>query len=327
MEYGKIFSRAWNICWNHKFLFLLGFLAILGTGGSGSGGNANYSFDQQDLPFAPNGTVSPEFAQNIEQLLTAAIPIFIGLACAGVFIGIALWLIRLAAQAGMIKAAAEIDEGHKMSLGQAFSAGLKYLPRFMGLNLVLYLPLILLVIVAMIGVFMSFGAAIAAAVTGSSPDSVNTGLGAGFGIVALCMAALACLAIPLGLLVTLLYPFAMRSAVLEEQGVIDSVRRGWKILSQNIGETLVLVLLYFGIGLAVGFVTTLVMLPFLAIFALPTVFDLLSEQTLDAGNLIVFIVGGAIMAIIGTVVQSIWTTFRSVSFTLAYKEFMLRTVK
>lgn len=115
--------------------------------------------------------------------------------------------------------------------------------------------------------------------------------------------------------------------MLEEQGVIDSVRRGWKILSQNIGETLVLVLLYFGIGLAVGFVTTLVMLPFLAIFALPTVFDLLSEQTLDAGNLIVFIVGGAIMAIIGTVVQSIWTTFRSVSFTLAYKEFMLRTVK
>ena len=87
MEYGKIFSRAWNICWNHKFLFLLGFLAILGTGGSGSSGNANYSFDQQDLPFAPNGTVSPEFAQNIEQLLTAAIPIFIGLACAGVFIG------------------------------------------------------------------------------------------------------------------------------------------------------------------------------------------------------------------------------------------------
>jgi hypothetical protein len=327
MEYGKIFSRAWNICWNHKFLFLLGFLAILGAGGNSSGSNFNYNFDQQDLPFAPNGTVSPEFAQNMERLLTAAIPIFIGLACAGVFIGIALWLIRLTAQAGMIKAAAEIDGGQKMSFGQAFSAGLKYLPRFMGLNLVLYLPLILLVIVAMLGVFMSFGAAIAAAIAGSSTDSVNSGLGAGFGIVALCMAALACLAIPLGLLITLLYPFAMRSAVLEEQGVIDSVRRGWRMLSQNIGETLVLILLYFGIGLAVGFVITLIMLPFLAIFALPTVFDVLAEQTLDTGNLLILIAGTAVMGIIGAVVQSIWTTFRSVSFTLAYKEFMLKTVK
>ena len=44
MDYGKLFRRGWEIVWQNKYLFILGFLAALGGGGGGnSGSNFNYN--------------------------------------------------------------------------------------------------------------------------------------------------------------------------------------------------------------------------------------------------------------------------------------------
>ncbi|MGD8904906.1 MAG: hypothetical protein PVI67_15190, partial [Anaerolineae bacterium] len=45
MDYGKILTRAWEITWRWKILWILGFLAALGSGGGGgsSSGSSSYS--------------------------------------------------------------------------------------------------------------------------------------------------------------------------------------------------------------------------------------------------------------------------------------------
>ena len=51
MDYGNLLKRSWDIVWHNKFLFILGFLAALGSGGSSpNGNNANYTFDASDMP-------------------------------------------------------------------------------------------------------------------------------------------------------------------------------------------------------------------------------------------------------------------------------------
>ena len=38
MNYGEVLSRAWQIIWKYKVLWIFGILAGLGSGGGGSGG-------------------------------------------------------------------------------------------------------------------------------------------------------------------------------------------------------------------------------------------------------------------------------------------------
>jgi len=51
MDYGKLFTRAWDIIWKYKFLILLGVLVAL-SGSGGSGGNqSRYMFEGGDIPW------------------------------------------------------------------------------------------------------------------------------------------------------------------------------------------------------------------------------------------------------------------------------------
>ena len=54
MDYGNLLKRSWDIVWHNKFLFILGFLAALGSGGTngnrGGQGNFNYTYDSSDIP-------------------------------------------------------------------------------------------------------------------------------------------------------------------------------------------------------------------------------------------------------------------------------------
>jgi hypothetical protein len=47
MDYGKILSRAWEIAWRWKVLWILGFLASLGQG-RGGGNGSSYSTSSSD---------------------------------------------------------------------------------------------------------------------------------------------------------------------------------------------------------------------------------------------------------------------------------------
>jgi hypothetical protein len=66
------------------------------------------------------------------------------------------------------------------------------------------------------------------------------------------LAALACILLPLALLLSLLQTLANRACILEDLGVFASYRRGIAVLLENIGPALVLFLIQIAIGIAVG---------------------------------------------------------------------------
>jgi hypothetical protein len=320
MDYGKLFSRAWQLVWQNKFMFVLGFLAALGSGGGG-GGNSSFQFGSGDV------NVSPELADNLERLYTRFAPLLFGLICLVFILLIAFWLIRLAAQAGLISAAVRLDAGEKVTFGEAFSVGLNKLGAMIGIHLLLYGPFILIGILSLFIFMMTAGAAVFSALSGTGSGSLAApeALAASLGIFALCFGLLACLLIPLWLLVTVIYPFAQRSAVLQGLGVTDSIRRGWAIVRANVGDVALLVLFFIIISFAVGLVTGIILLP-LAFLALgPAILGIINQGTLETVHIVQIVAGGVCLGVVAAIVQSILIAFRSTAVTLAHQEFIAKT--
>ena len=50
MDIGAVLSRAWEIIWNHKVLWIFGILAGCATGANSGGSNFRYTFQNHELP-------------------------------------------------------------------------------------------------------------------------------------------------------------------------------------------------------------------------------------------------------------------------------------
>src|SRR5512138_3355484 len=109
MDFGGILSRAWQIVWRWKVLWILGFLAALGQGTGGA--NSGFSFGSQDFQTGnfPNFT-----------LPAAAEGLIIALACLAVIVAIALWVVSVIARGGLIAGVAQVEEEGSTSLGRAW---------------------------------------------------------------------------------------------------------------------------------------------------------------------------------------------------------------
>jgi hypothetical protein len=317
MDYGDILSRAWNIVWNNKFMLVLGFLAALGTGGGSGGANANFSFGSGQFE------VSPRSADDIAGFFARFGPLILGLVCLIFVVGIVLWLIRLTAQAGLISAAARIDAGESVSFGQAFSAGTGKLGRMVGVNLVMYGPFTLLgLIAASFALFTSGTAILNAAFGGGSgdPEAIFTSL-AFFGA---CLACLACLLIPLMILVSAVYPFAQRGAVLADLSVIESIRHGWNVVRANLADVILLIILFLVLSFVFVMVMSIVLIPFALLAFGPAIVDIVANDAFRAIDAL-FLVGGVIcFGLVAAAVNAILVALRSTAVTLAYQHFVTK---
>jgi hypothetical protein len=311
MDYGRLFSRAWEIVWNNKFMFLLGFLAALGVGGGGA--NTNFRVGSGNLP--------PEITTGFERFFERFGPLLIGLGCLAFIIGLIFWLIRLAAQAGLISAAARIEAGEKMTFSSAFSAGTRVLGRMIGINLLLYGPFIILIIIVAAIFATTIGAAVASSIAGGNTSDIEA-LTGGLSLLAICIGCLACLLVPLGLLISVIYPFAQRGAVLGNLGVIDSIRHGWQVVKANVGDIILLIIFFLVLGFIFGLVAAVVLLPFAFIAFGPAFFRLMGNDVIQAIDIIAILIGGILIGLVAAVINSIMVAFRSTTITLAYQEFI-----
>lgn len=319
MDYGNLLSRAWQIVWNNKFLFVLGFLAGLGSGGGGrGGGNANFNFGQGDFDLPPGAI------QDLGRFASRFGPLIAGLVCLLFIISIVLWLVRLVAQGGLISAAARIDAGEKVTFSQAFSAGTGKLGRLVGINVIMYGPFTLLGLIAAVFVLATAGTAILNQLTGGRPGDIEAFAGA-MSIVAICAVCLACLLLPALLLVTVIYPFAQRGAVLHDMGAIDSIKHGWRIAKGNLGDVILLIVLFVVIGIIFGVLLAIVLLPFAFLAIGPTIFGMIATEAVHARDVFTLAVGGICLGLLGAAINAIMLAFRSTTVTLAYQQFVERT--
>lgn len=245
-NFGEVLTRAWQITWKYKVLWIFGILAGCAKGGGGGGGgNSGYSTGPSDFD------VPPEFQQFISQMENFVdwaadnwwIFILIGLVVL-VLVAIGIFLSTIG-RIGLIKGSYEAEMGaESLAFGELFSASAPYFWRVFGLSFLIGLAFLLLFMpIFLIGIFTA---------------------GIGF----LCLLPLICLLIPVGIAVGIIIEQANRAIVLENLGIFEALKRGWEVFKSNVWTLVLMALILFGITLVLSI---LIVLP-IFIIVLPTIF-------------------------------------------------------
>jgi hypothetical protein len=240
MDYGKLFSRAWDIIWKHKFLILLGVLVALGGTSGGGGNQMNFAFQDGDFNWneMPQWDYGAPF-RNLDLSVLAVVGIVtLVVVLAGV--GLILWVAGTMARGGLISAVNDIEEGNPTDFTTAFRAAWKNGWRLLGIDLVPAIPGLALVVGGLV-TFLSFGG-FGEMMSGRWP---YTGMGPFLPLILLF-----CLLLPIILVLALLRFFANRACMLEDLGVIAAYRRGFEVVAENLGQVLILYLIQFAFSIA-----------------------------------------------------------------------------
>jgi hypothetical protein len=298
MDFGKVLSRAWQITWRWKVLWILGFLASLGRG-IGGGGNFNYNMNGNDFRYRYENYVPPEVWA-----------IIAGVVCLALFIGIALGVISIIARGGLIAGVQQVEEEGTTGFARAWRVGVKRFWTLFGISVLTVLPIIILVVIG-IGILVLF----ILGVVGASSGSAGTGEALTIVTSVLCGGALCCGTILIAIVLGQIQVYADRAAVLEGLGWIDAFKRGWQVIKNNLGATIILWLVFVVIGMIFAIVIMggiiAIAAPFIAIF---------SSGQPGPWLVVPICFGGLLAIIIGAFVNSIVETFTSTTWTLAYRE-------
>lgn len=303
MDYGGIITRAWRITWNNKYLWVLGFLAAL-TSATSNGNSFNYSFDESNMTdptqIAPMGAM------------------VMGLVCIFMLIGLALWFLSVAARGGLVDGANRLDDGEKVTLGEAFGAGTGAIWRLIGIYIVAYLPLLLIGLVIGIITAVVIGGSVAMSSIAQNPEELLAG---GIGLYGICLCLLVCTLIPLSFILYYVAEFGVRATIIHKMRVSESVRYGWQLFRANLGPIILLSLLLFVVSLVVGVALGAVMLPLSLVVFAPAIVSVVSDGSMGMGSIAWTIGGGICLGIVGALLMSVYQTWASTVWTLAYKEF------
>jgi len=215
MDFGEVLSKAWQIIWKHKVLWIFGILTSCG-GGSSASGNSGWrtSVQRNDWNFQPMVNNIPEWQ--------IALIIAIFLLVIFVLVVLAVFLSTVG-RIGMIRGTVQGDrDAERLSFGELFSGSLPYFWRVFGLNLLVGLAFALAVIIVVVPLAVSI-------------------------IGWICLIPLICVLVPIGWFVSVLTEQANIAIVTENLGLVDGLKRGYEVLISNLGPMIIMWLIL-GIG-------------------------------------------------------------------------------
>jgi hypothetical protein len=215
----------------------------------------------------------------------------------------------------MIASVDRIEGGEKLAFRDGFRAGTGHLKSMVGLSLVLYGPFLLVgLLIGGAAVLLALGA------VGSGSGDFAAG---GFGLFALCVIPLICILAIAGLVVNFLYPMAQRSIIIQKMGVMDGIRSGWQILRTNLGDILILAVIFLVIGFVVGIASLIIAVPLALAFVIPVVLAVIQGgEIITAVSIILAIIGVIVFILLSAAIGSIVRTFQSATFTVAYHQWI-----
>jgi len=261
MNHINILKRALNITINYRALWIFGILLALTSGsGSSNGGGSNSSSPNGDPNFNWQNPFG-EFPQLSPELANMWIGIAIGLACL-LLISILIGAIaRYVSETALIRMVEEHENsGEQLTIRQGFRLGWSRAAWKMFL-------MDLLVVVSFVTVFVLLLALAALPLlvwlTENTPLQVIGTLVSAGSILLLVFAAIVA-----GLAITLIMIFARRACSLENLGVRASLRRGYEMVKQRLGDLVMMGVMMFGIGLLWIIVTIPVIIAIIIVAAL-----------------------------------------------------------
>ena len=288
MNYGEVLSRAWQIIWRHKILWIFGILAVLSGSEGFSNTQVRYSFTRRNT--APNFRqynfpFSQLHLQNweIAAIVLAVILVILLLAVIAIILG-------TIGEIGLIRGATKVERGaSRLGLGELFSESFHYFWRIILINIIYWL-----IGVALFALFF-------------------------LPIIFTCGLFVLCL-LPISWFIALVFAQVRIALVADDLGLGTAISRGWQVVVQNLGVMIVMALiLYLVIGLLVG---TLISLPFIALLgpvaaglALSTITNF--QAALPTGA-IISLIGGIIYIPILIVLSGILRGYITTGWTLTY---------
>jgi hypothetical protein len=295
-NFGEVLTRAWQITWKYKILWIFGILASCSRGGGGGGsngggggnGNGNNNWNGQPPAFIYEWERSFERAGQW-MLENWWIFILIGLAFL-LLIALTVFLGNIG-RIGLIRGTLQAEGGaEKLSFGELFSGSLPYFWRVFGLGFLIGLAF-LVILLPMIG----FGIITA---------------GIGF----LCLLPLICILSLVGIVVGLILELANVAIVKEDLSMWEGLKRGWDLARANIGPFVGMALILFAISVVVGIVIAIPII----IILIPTMIGFFAG---GANSMTPLLIGGLCCAAflpVGILLNGIMNTYIGSAWTLTY---------
>lgn len=288
MDFGEVITRAWNIIWKHKILWLFGFLAGMGgsSGGNSGGGSSGINF---------RGDANPNFNfdgfENMPQWLqrfTERVPVWLPIVLVLLVLVLIVIVVVLSTfgRIGLTRGAWLADEGElHLGLGQLWGYGSRYFWRVLLLSLIL------------LGISLVVGLIVLIPVIGISILTLGIGL--------LCLLPLLCVVGIAASLFSVIFDLAGVAIVNEDLDVMDGLRRGWNVFKSHLGEMIGMAVILWIVSMAIGFVLALPVLLIVAPMIASAFFE--SRMAFGGGtlvSLVLFLLYLPVLLVAGGILQS-----------------------
>jgi hypothetical protein len=218
----------------------------------------------------------------------------------------------------MVDMVREADETETTSFRAGWRTGLRRMvPTFL-IRFLLGLPSFI-IIMAGVGAFLaSFIPLVSQA---GFRDAERLFAGGMLATLFLCFLPACCLGILLNIPLQVLETLSIRALVLEDRGVLGSIRRGWNIFTGNLGDVIVVWLIFFLVGIGVAVV---VGLP-LAAIAFAAVIPLAVMAATSPIFIVPLVLVGILLGLLSAAIRSVVEAYSSSVWTLAYRQFAARS--
>ena len=248
IDLGKTLTRAWQIIWNYKVLWVFGIFASFASGNRGvnnnnsSSGNRDFSQFQGDA-----GRMGEQAVAFFQQYLL----IIIGICIALILISFAFYALGMIGRIGILKGVYKVEGGApSLIFAELWSESLPYFWRFFGLNFLLGLAFFVVIVpFVLIGVLTK---------------------GIGFA----CLIPIICLLVPVAWVVNVILEQGQAAIVAEDLTMLDGFKRGWEIAKSDIVGMIVLSLV---LGIGSGIISFVISLPII-VAVIPGVIGMMGYQ-------------------------------------------------
>ena len=288
MDYGNLLSRAFNISWKHKILWILGFFAAsMGT----FGGIQNRLPDGVERWF---GRINPDFSNAVTdwfeynpEISIALVILIIGLV---LLLGLFFFVMSLICIAGLIDGVLRIESNQGYTLKKLFKSGASFFWRFLALFFIFFAIGVTTALILVVPVILAVAAA---------------------GAIGLILFLFI---IPIGIAVIFflgnIYSLTQREIVTNQTPIFAAIGEGYRLFIKHLGPNIIIFIINTFLWIAIVIAGLLLV----AMFAVPIViFAALSKYFLILALIIgipLFIVAAVILeGFLGTFFNSLMTLF------------------
>jgi hypothetical protein len=321
MNYMETLKESWDVTLRNKRLWILGLFA--GGSAAFSSGiwdrSPSYSGSSLSLPQGWENVNTPTEAlqrgldvasKQLGEPLGTAEQWWMAIAFAVlalVVVCLVMWAIGIAARGGLIAQTREAIAGRPTSAGAGWRTGFRNWGRVFAVGFLLALPLFGLGILALItlGVF-----GLPALIAGDGTPAVTAGLVS----MGLLLSLIGLVAFVVGVLVSMLEEVALRHAVLDGRGALDSIKATWAELKAKRGVAsmwLVMIL----VSIAAGIAGAILFIPVAVVIGL-----IVAASVTAGGTGMLWLIAPALLVLflLGMLLKAVYATFRNTAWTSFY---------